>query len=54
MYALKPTANSTARPKIAVLRNSAAMNTISVENPTSNTNVLAVLACGCQVIAASS
>ncbi len=30
------------------------MNTINADMPTSNRNVLALLACGCQVIVASS
>src|SRR5829696_613874 len=49
-----PRANSTARPRIARLWNSPPMNTISTDIPTSNRNVLALLACGCQVIGASS
>jgi hypothetical protein len=49
-----PTANSTASPKIALLWNSEPMNTISADIPTSNRNVLALLACGCQVIVAPS
>ena len=48
-----PTANSTARNRM-LLPNSAPTNTISADIPTSNKNVLALLACGCQVIGASS
>src|SRR5215208_3613003 len=53
MYTFMPTANSTAKPRIALLLNSAPMNTISVDISTSSTNVLALLACGCQVISPS-
>ena len=35
---------------MALLWNSAPMNTISPENPTSNTNVFSRFACGCHVI----
>ena len=44
-----PTANSTAR-NMMFLPNSAPTPTISPENSASNTNVLNVLACGCQLI----